>query len=65
LLLHGEWDVDVPLDRALAYFQELRSAPYRLWVEIGEATHMALLEKNRMRAFRAISDFFQEVYAPE
>ncbi|QND16873.1 alpha/beta hydrolase (plasmid) [Rhizobium leguminosarum bv. trifolii] len=65
LLLHGEWDIDVPIDLALAYFHELTSAPNRLWIEIGEATHMALLEKNRMRAFRAISAFFREEYAPE
>jgi pimeloyl-ACP methyl ester carboxylesterase len=65
LLLHGEWDIDVPVDLALAYFQQLTSAPNRLWVEIGEATHMVLLEKNRMRAFRAISDFFHDIYAPE
>jgi pimeloyl-ACP methyl ester carboxylesterase len=65
LLLHGEWDVDVPIDLALAYFQELTSSPNRLWIEIGEATHMALLEKNRMRAFRAISHFFHEAYEPE
>ncbi|MDR3465466.1 MAG: alpha/beta hydrolase [Xanthobacteraceae bacterium] len=65
LLLHGEWDIDVPIDLALRYFLELRSAPYRRWVEIGEATHMALLEKNRMQAFRAISEFFRERYAPE
>ncbi|CAN7180013.1 alpha/beta hydrolase [Rhizobium leguminosarum] len=65
LLLHGEWDVDVPIDLALAYFLELTSSPSRVWIEIGEATHMALLEKNRMRAFRAISEFFQDVYAPE
>lgn len=65
LLLHGEWDIDVPIDLALAYFQELTSAPNRLWIEIGEATHMALLEKNRMRAFRAVSTFFRETYMPE
>lgn len=65
LLLHGEWDIDVPIDLALKYFQELRAAPYRQWVEIGEATHMALLEKNRMRAFRTITDFFREDYSPE
>ena len=65
LLLHGEWDADVPIDLALKYFGELRSAPYRRWVEIGEATHMALLEKNRLQAFRAIAEFFGERYAPE
>lgn len=65
LLLHGEWDVDVPIDLALAYFQQLTSAPHRLWIEIGEATHMALLEKNRMRAFTAISEFFNLEYQSE
>lgn len=65
LLIHGAWDVDVPADLALAYFQQLTSSPNRVWLEIGEATHMALLEKNRMRAFRAISEFFHEVYAAE
>lgn len=65
LLLHGEWDVDVPIDLALSYFLELTSSPNRIWLEIGEATHMALLEKNRMRAFRAISDFFHDGYASE
>ncbi|MCA6106828.1 alpha/beta hydrolase [Bradyrhizobium cenepequi] len=65
LLLHGEWDIDVPIELSLQYFRELRSAPYRRWIEIGEATHMALLEKNRMQAFRAITDFLSEDYEPE
>jgi pimeloyl-ACP methyl ester carboxylesterase len=65
LLVHGEWDYDVPLDRAVAYFSELRSAPYRRWVEIGEATHMVLLEKNRRQAFAAIRDFYEEVFTPD
>lgn len=65
LLVHGEWDVDVPIDLALAYFKELRGARYRCWVEIGEATHLALLEKNRMLAFRAIADFFRQQFSPE
>jgi pimeloyl-ACP methyl ester carboxylesterase len=65
LLLHGEWDLDVPIELAQQYFLELKSAPYRRWVEIGEATHMALLEKNRIQAFRAIVDFFDEDYRPE
>lgn len=65
LLLHGEWDIDVPIEIALEYFRELRSAPYRRWIEIGEATHMALLEKNRLQAFRAITDFLSEDYRPE
>jgi pimeloyl-ACP methyl ester carboxylesterase len=64
LLVHGEWDYDVPIDLALAYFGELRSAPYRRWVEIGEATHMLLLEKNRLQAFKTICDFYDEAFTP-
>jgi pimeloyl-ACP methyl ester carboxylesterase len=64
-LVHGEWDIDVPIELALAYFSELRGAPYRQWVEIGEATHMLLLEKNRPFAFKAIRDFYDLALAPE
>ncbi len=60
LLVHAEWDVDVPLDAAQAYFLALRNARYRRWVEIGEGTHMVLLERQRMQAFRAVSDFLTE-----
>ncbi|RWP99107.1 MAG: alpha/beta hydrolase [Mesorhizobium sp.] len=65
LLLHGEWDIDVPIELAHSYFRELKSAPYRRWVEIGEATHLALMEKNRLQAFTAIASFFEENFAPE
>jgi pimeloyl-ACP methyl ester carboxylesterase len=65
LLIHGEWDIDVPIELALAYFKELKNARYRRWVEIGEATHLTLLEKNRMLAFKAIVDFFGEQFSPE
>ena len=65
LLVHGEWDIDVTIDLALSIFQKLTSAPYRRWVEIGEATHLVLMEKNRMQAFEAIASFFSESYAPE
>ncbi len=60
LLVHGEWDADVPLDAAQAYFMALRNARYRRWVEIGAASHMVLLERQRMQAFRAISRFLTE-----
>lgn len=65
LLVHGEWDIDVTIDLALSIFQKLTAAPYRRWVEIGEATHLVLMEKNRMQAFEAIASFFSERYAPE
>ncbi|MDE1004476.1 MAG: alpha/beta hydrolase [Paraburkholderia fungorum] len=65
LLVHGEWDIDVPIDLAQALFLELRHAPYRQWVEIGEATHLVLLEKNRLLAFQAIRDFYDRTFRGE
>jgi len=65
LLVHGEWDFDVPVKLALAFFLELKNAPYRRWVEIGEATHLVLLEKNRRMAFEAVRTFFDEDFLPE
>ncbi|MFL9949049.1 alpha/beta fold hydrolase [Paraburkholderia agricolaris] len=65
LLVHGEWDIDVPIDLAQALFLELKSAPYRQWVEIGEATHLVLLEKNRLLAFQAIRDFYDHAFRGE
>ncbi|MDB5715315.1 MAG: alpha/beta hydrolase [Sphingomonadales bacterium] len=65
LLIHGEWDFDVPINLAQAIFLELRNAPYRKWVEIGEATHLVLLEKNRLLAYQAVRDFYQQDFTPE
>lgn len=64
-LIHGEWDFDVPIELAFDYFQRLTSAPYKSWVEIGEASHMMLLEKNRLQVFKSIVAFFDEDYSPE
>lgn len=62
LLVHAEWDRDVPISSAQDLFLSLKHAPYRRWVEIGEGTHMILLEKNRLQAFDAINQFFSEKY---
>jgi len=58
LLVHGEWDADVPLRLMNHYFTALTSSPERRWVEIGEATHMMLMEKNRLTVFRTVADFY-------
>jgi len=64
LLIHGEWDVDVPLALALAlaqdYFVHLTGAPNKRWLELGEATHMLMLEKNRLQAYDALVGFMAE-----
>ncbi|WP_245470756.1 alpha/beta hydrolase [Bradyrhizobium guangzhouense] len=60
LLVHAEWDRDVTMATTQDLFSSLTRAPYRRWVEIGEGTHMVLLEKNRMQAFDAVSQFLAE-----
>lgn len=64
LLTHAEWDADVTIDRTQALFLRLTGAPYRRWVEIGEGTHMVILEKNRRLVLDAIKTFLSEAYAP-
>ena len=65
LLTHAEWDVDVPMELALAYFRRLTGAPSRRWMEVGEGTHRVILEKNRRQVFDAIRAFLDEEYMPE
>jgi pimeloyl-ACP methyl ester carboxylesterase len=60
LLIHGEWDRDVPLDATQAYFRRLTGAAYKRWIEIGQATHMLILERHRQQAFDAIAAFLDE-----
>lgn len=65
LQVHAEWDIDVTLATARDFFGRLTAARYRRWVEIGEGTHMVLMEKNRLQAFEAVRRFLDETYVPE
>ena len=60
LIIHAEWDADLPSYMAHAYFSKLTNAPYRRFVEIGEGTHSVMLEKNRMQFFREVLNFLTE-----
>ena len=60
LIMHGEWDRDCPLEMSRAVFGRLTAAPYRRWVEIGEATHSLFLETNRWQVFGAVDQFLDE-----
>lgn len=62
LLVHGEWDANVPTASAQDYFGHLTGTPHKRWVELGEATHMLVLEKTRRQAFTALSSFMQEAF---
>jgi pimeloyl-ACP methyl ester carboxylesterase len=64
LLVHAEWDIDVQIDLAKELFSEITGAPYKRWVEIGEGTHMVMLEKNRLQVFQAVQQFLDEEYSP-
>jgi pimeloyl-ACP methyl ester carboxylesterase len=57
LLVHAEWDVDVTFDTTRDFFSRLTKAPYRRWIEIGQGTHMVVLEKNRWQAVNSIVEF--------
>lgn len=61
LLLHAEWDADLPTYQTEAYFAQLKNAPYKRWVELGEGTHTVMLEKNRMQFFHELVSFLEEM----
>ena len=63
LLIHAEWDADLPSYQAQAYFKQLTNTPYKRFVELGEGTHTVMLEKNRMQFFREIMGFLSETDA--
>jgi pimeloyl-ACP methyl ester carboxylesterase len=60
LLIHAEWDADLPSYMAQAVFTHLTHAPYKRLVEIGEGTHTVMLEKNRGPFFDEIRLFLTE-----
>ncbi len=60
LLIHAEWDADLPTYMAEAYFARLTSTPYKRFIQLGEGTHTVMLEKNRMQFFHEILGFLDE-----
>jgi len=60
LVILAEWDADTPPYMAQAVFAELRNAPVKRLVVIGEGTHGVALEKNRLQLFREVQLFLKE-----
>jgi pimeloyl-ACP methyl ester carboxylesterase len=60
LVVVGDWDGVTPPTRAQAVFSKLVNAPERRLVQIGEATHILLLEKNRLQLYREVQTFLDE-----
>jgi hypothetical protein len=40
--------------------QKLASAPFKRRLDIGDSTHYALLEKNRLQLYRGVQAFLEE-----
>lgn len=64
LLVHGEWDAIYPNELLYGYFARLVNALYKRYVQIGEATHFIMIEKNRMQLFEAVQQFLDEDIRP-
>ena len=60
LLIHAEWDADLPSYMAQKVFARLTNAPYKRFVELGQGTHTVILEKNRKQFFDEIAAFLTE-----
>ena len=60
LLIHAEWDADLPSYQARAYFAKLTHTPYKRFVELGEGTHTIIMEKNRRQLFAVVEAFLTE-----
>ena len=60
LLVLGEWDADAPPIMAQEVFANLKNAPVKRMVMIGEGTHWIASEKNRLQLFREVQLFLEE-----
>jgi pimeloyl-ACP methyl ester carboxylesterase len=60
LILHAEWDADLPSYLAQNYFKQLTHAPYKRLIELSEGTHTVMMEKNRMQFFHELIGFLDE-----
>ena len=64
LVTTAEWDRVTPDEMVLALFRRLSASPRKRLVEIGAATHFAMLERNRMQLFREVQLFLDEIGPP-
>jgi pimeloyl-ACP methyl ester carboxylesterase len=55
----GEWDHDTPPALGLNLFSLLKNAPQKRFVLLGEATHTALMERNRLALFEQVQLFLE------
>ncbi|PRY96322.1 pimeloyl-ACP methyl ester carboxylesterase [Jezberella montanilacus] len=65
MLVHAEWDADLPSYMMQEYFTKLENAPYKEMLEISEGTHTIIMEKNRMLMFTGVQQFLDHTFKPE
>jgi len=65
MLVHAEWDADLPSYMMYEYFTKLENAPYKIMLQISEGTHTIIMEKNRMLMFTGVQDFLDSSFRPE
>jgi pimeloyl-ACP methyl ester carboxylesterase len=59
MIVVGEWDRDTPPALGLTLFSLLTNAREKRFVLLGQATHTALMERNRMALFGEVQGFLE------
>jgi hypothetical protein len=65
MLVHAEWDADLPSYMLYEYYTKLVNAPYKILLQISEGTHTIIMEKNRMLMFASVQDFLDSHFQAE
>ena len=65
MLVHAEWDADLPSYMMYEYFTKLENAPYKEMLQISEGTHTIIMEKNRMLMFAGVQEFLDSNFKSE
>lgn len=60
MIVRGGADDMISSEAADELLQRLTSAPYKRRLDIGDSTHYALLEKNRLQLYRGVQAFLEE-----
>lgn len=60
LLVHAEWDRDLPPYMGQTLFPLLVNSPGKRYVQLPEGTHTIIMEKNRLMLFEAVQAFLDE-----
>ena len=60
MIVRGSAEEMINSEAADDLLQKLTSAPYKRRLDIGDSTHYALLEKNRLQVYRGIQAFLEE-----